>query len=270
MGSGLRSFYLFFKSIYDSRAILITLAIKDFRQQYLGSYLGLVWAFIQPAVMILVMWFVFQVGFKAQPVSDVPFILWLATGMVPWLFFADSVSNGTSSIVQHSYLVKKVVFRVAVLPIIKIISSLFVHLFFILFLVTMYVYYGYPPSIYWIQLPYYLLCMIVLALGINWLTSSIMVFIKDTGQFVALLLQLGFWFTPIFWTFSMIPEKYLYLIKLNPMFYIVDGYRNTFIEHKWFWETYKITPYFLISTSIILIVGAIVFKKLRPHFADVL
>lgn len=243
---------------------------NDFKQQYLGSFLGLIWAFVQPIAMISIMWFVFQVGFKAQPVSDVPFILWLSAGMIPWFFFADSLNQGTNSITGNSFLVKKVVFRVSVLPLVKIISAFYIHLFFVFFLMCMFLFYGFTPSIYWLQLPYFILCTFVLVLGISWLTSAINVFFRDIGQIVTICLQFGFWGTPIFWQMSMIPEPYQWIIKLNPMYYIIEGYRNSFIDHIWFWETYKITPYFLTTTVILFVVGAVVFKKLRPHFADVL
>lgn len=266
----IKNFLRFIKHIYNSKNLLFELANNDFKQQYFGSYLGLVWAFIQPVAMILIMWFVFQVGFKAQPINNVPFILWLSAGMIPWFFFADSVSQGTNAITSNSFLVKKVVFRVSILPITKIINALKIHLFFVVFLMAMFIYYGYMPTLYWLQLPYYILLTTILTLGITWLTSSLIVFLKDVGQLITLLLQFGFWLTPIFWPISMVPEKYLYLIKLNPMFYIVSGYRNAFIDNIWFWETYKVTPYFLITTSLIFITGALIFKRLRPHFADVL
>jgi len=265
-----KNFFSFIIHIVQNKKLLLTFVKNDFKQQYLGSQLGLIWAFLQPIFMLCIMWFVFQVGFKAEPVSDVPFILWLSCGMIPWFFFADSVSNGTNSIVSNSYLVKKVLFRVSMLPLVKIISAFYIHIFFIFFLMAMFIIYGYSPSLYWIQIPYYVVCTFILVLGISWLTSSLNVFFRDIGQIIAVFLQFGFWGTPIFWQLDTIPEAYQWIIKLNPMYYIIEGYRNSFIEHIWFWETYKMTPYFIITTLVIFIVGAITFKKLRPHFADVL
>jgi lipopolysaccharide transport system permease protein/teichoic acid transport system permease protein len=112
--------------------------------------------------------------------------------------------------------------------------------------------------------------MILLVLGISWLVSALRVFTKDVAQIVSVILQLGFWVTPIFWSIDKVPEKYLYVLKLNPMVFIVEGYRNSFINGVWFWETYKYTPYFIGITLFFLIVGAVVFRKLRLHFGDVL
>lgn len=263
-------FLAFLKDIYRSKKLILDLVKNDFRQKYLGSYFGLVWAFAQPVAMICVLWFVFEVGFKTRPVSNVPFILWLSSGMIVWFFFSDGLNSAMNSVVANSFLVKKVVFRVSVLPIVNIISTLYIHIFFVFFLMFMFVLYGFSPSIYWLQLPYYMLCLIVLLLGLSWLTASVNVFFKDISHIVGIFLQFGFWLTPIFWQMDMVPQKYQWIIKLNPVYYIVEGYRNSFIDHVWFWQTYKITPYFLISASITFIAGAIVFRRLRPHFADVL
>ena len=111
---------------------------------------------------------------------------------------------------------------------------------------------------------------VVLLLGLTWLTSSIRVFIKDIGNFVAILIQVGFWATPIFWNISVLPKKYHMLLYLNPMAYIVNGFRDALIFHVWFWEKMNETLYFLAITFTFFVLGAIVFKRLRPHFGDVL
>lgn len=260
----------FIRDIYRSRVLILALAKNDLRNRYLGSYLGIVWAFVQPIITILIFWFVFQVGFKSAPVENFPFILWLICGMIPWNFFSDSVLGSTNSILDNSYLVKKVVFNINALPIVRIISSLFVHIFFIALIFIMFFIYGYRPSIYNLQVFYYLFASIVLILGVSWITSSIVLFFRDLGQIVNILLQFGFWLTPIFWSFKIMPEKYLFLLKLNPMYYIIEGYRDTFINNIWFWNHYNLTINFWVITGSILIIGALIFKRLKPHFADVL
>ena len=116
--------------IFRNRKLLWQMTKRDFRQRYLGSYLGILWAFIQPAITVLIFWFVFQVGFKAMPVENFPFILWLVCGMFPWFFISESILSATNSVIESSFLVKKIVFRVELLPIVKIMSALVVHIFF--------------------------------------------------------------------------------------------------------------------------------------------
>jgi len=263
-------FARFLGSLFGNRYLLFELTRKDLQNRYLGSYLGILWAFVHPVVMILVLWFVFQVGFKNLPVDDFPFILWLITGMIPWFFLADSLANSTAAVIEHAYLVKKVVFRVSILPIVKILSALVVHLFFVFVIFLMFFLYGYYPTIYNLQVFYYLFALTVFLLGLSWITSSVQIFFKDMGQIIQMFLQIGFWFTPIFWSLNVVPEKYHFIIKLNPIFYIIQGYRDSFIYNVWFWERYKITIFFWLIAGTLFFLGAIIFRKLRPHFADVL
>lgn len=266
----LTAFLRFFRDLWRSRGLLLGLAKNDFRARYTANQLGIVWAFVQPAVLIAIFWFVFEVGFKSMPVADFPFILWLIAGMVPWLFFAESLQSATQSVIAHSFLVKKVVFRVELLPLIQIISALIIHLFFIGVMLGMYLWYGYRPTLYWLQLPYYLLASIVLVLGMSWLTSAVVVFLRDLGQLVAMLVQFGFWLTPVFWSVGILPERFLFWVQLNPIYYLVEGYRDSLIHQQWFWQKPLLGVQFWVFTLVLLVAGALVFRKLRPHFADVL
>ena len=260
----------FVATLFKSRSLVYSLARRDIRSGYLGSYLSFFWAFVQPMITILLLWFVFDIGFRVPPVGEYPFILWLIAGIIPWFFFAESLGNATNSILEYSYLVKKVVFKVSVIPVIKILSALFIHLFFIVIIFLAFLAYGYRPRLCNLQIFYYLFATIVLVLGLSWITSSLIIFVKDVGQVVAMFLQCGFWFTPILWNIDMVPEKYQTMMKLNPVYYITEGYRNSFISGIWFWEYPRWTLEFWILTGIIFILGAIIFLKLRPHFADVL
>ena len=128
----------FFSEIWESRKLTVQLAKNDFKTKYAGSYLGTVWAFIQPVVTVLVYWFVFEVGLNAgsQKVKeglDIAFVLWLTSGLVPWFYFSEALTNGTNSLLEYNYLVKKVVFNIDVLPIVRCAAALFIHSFFIIF-----------------------------------------------------------------------------------------------------------------------------------------
>jgi teichoic acid transport system permease protein len=270
MINNIRHFINFIKDVYHSRRIIFQLARNDFKSRFAGSYLGIIWAFIQPIVMIGVLWFVFSVGFRTAPVADIPFILWLSCGLIPWFFFAEALNSATGSLLEYSYLVKKVVFRTSVLPLVKLLSAYFVHLFFLTLLVAMFLIYGYRPNIYYIQIIYYSFAQVMLLIGLSWATASLAVFIKDTAQMISVILQIGFWVTPILWPIDMVPARYQFIFKLNPMYYIVDGYRDTLIHGIWFWHRHNQGLYFWLITSALFFVGALLFKKLRPHFPDVL
>jgi len=265
-----RNFCFFLLDIVKSRKLLWELARSDFKKRYVGNYLGILWAFIQPVITVLILWFVFQVGFKSVPVDNFPFILWLISGMIPWFFISESINSATGSIINQSFLVKKMVFRVSLLPIVQVISALIIHLFFVFLLLFIYIIYGKFPTIYWLQLPYYLLATIILVLSIGWFTSSVVIFFRDLAQIINVILQFGFWLTPIFWSTRMIPEKFHFLLKLNPFYYIIQGYRDSLIYNVWFWQRWKWAVFFWSLVGLIFIFGAKVFRRLRPHFGDVL
>lgn len=258
------------KELYSNRSLIFNLSKNDFKTKYAGSYLGVFWAFVQPVISVLIYWFVFQVGFKSAPVKDFPFVLWLIVGMIPWFFFSESLLNATNSLIEYSYLVKKVVFKISILPMIKTISALFVHVFFVIFTIFLYYLYGQYPTIHIIQIIYYSFCTFCLVLSISYITSAIIPFFKDFGQLINIFLQVGMWMTPIMWSYDMIPKGYQWILKINPMYYIVEGYRDAFINHVWFWHRYNQTIYFWSITLMLFIVGFIIFKKLKPHFSDVL
>lgn len=259
------------KELYRNRTLIWSLSKNDFKTKYAGSYLGIFWAFVNPIVTILIYWFVFEFGLKAtSPINNIPFVLWFIAGIVPWFFFSDALSNATNSFLEYSYLVKKVVFKISVIPIVKIISASLIHLVFITFIIFVYVAYGKLPNIYTFQLVYYSFCTFVLSLAISYATSSIILFFKDLGQIVSIALQIGMWMTPIMWSYTIIPQNLQWIAKLNPMYYIVEGYRDTLINGVWFWQRYNQTVYFWVFVSGTFLLGAIIFKKLKPHFSDVI
>ena len=266
----IRMIFYFLKDILTSRKLIYDLAKNDLKKRYLGSYFGIVWGFVQPLISILIFWFVFQVGFKSAPVDNFPFILWLMCGMIPWFYISDSILGAATSVVDNSYLVKKVVFRVSVLPIIRIVSALFIHIVFILVLFVMFIIYGYAPDLYALQVLYYLICTIMITLGISWINSSLVVFLRDFGQIVNILIQFGFWITPIMWSMNIMPKEYHFILKLNPFFYIIEGYRDCFINKVWFWQHSFLTANFWFISIVMLLVGILLFRRLKPHFADVL
>jgi lipopolysaccharide transport system permease protein/teichoic acid transport system permease protein len=254
----------------ESFGLLWELVKQDFSQRYIENVFGVAWAFVQPIITILILWFVFEIGFKSQPVNNVPFILWLVAGILPWFFVTDALVSGTSSIVDKSFLVNKVVFSVRLLPVIKIITALFIHLCFIFFMFVLFTLSGVEPTIYWIQIFYYAFAAICLIFSILLFTSAALVFVRDVNQFISMFIQFGFWLTPIFWSLSIIPEKYHELVMLNPFAYITEGYRNSLINDVWFWETPQLTIYFWIVTTVLFVLGTMFFRKLRPYFSDVI
>ena len=259
------------KEFVQNRKLILQLAVNDFKTRYAGSYLGIIWAFIQPVVTIFVYWFVFST-FRSGADRGVPFVLWLIAGLIPWFFFQDALNAGASALLEYSYLVKKVVFKIEVLPVVKICSALFVHLFFGFVLLVLYIAMGCFPGISALQILYYSAAMFMLTLGLSWLNSAVTVFFRDLRQIINIVLQVGVWLTPIMWSFDdlSLNRTLRIIFQLNPMYYIVYGYRDALITKVWFWEHPALTAYFWGITIFLLLFGRRTFRKLKIHFADVL
>lgn len=262
------------KEIVTRRKLIWDLAKADFKKRFVGSYFGMVWMFVQPLVTVLIYFFIFQLGFKSvPPVPGVPYVLWLVPGIVPWFFYSEALNCITGCLQEYSYLIKKVVFQVEILPVIKLISCLLVHGFFLLIMLIMALCFGKLPMATWIQILYYSFAASMLALAFGYLTSAIHVFFKDMAQIVSICLQFGMWLSPIMYQETMFSADYPWIVtvlKLNPFYYIVAGYRDSILTGNWFWERPTLTVYFWVVTLVIGFAGLKVFKRLRPHFSDVL
>lgn len=265
-----KSFVLFIFALYQQRFLIMEMTKREVSKQYIGSFLGFFWVFINPMLMISILWFVFSVGLRVRPSGDVPFVVFLTAGMAIWNTFSEVINISTGVIVGNSHLVKKIVFQLSILPVVKLAGSLVTHSIFLLLLMILILLHGMPFSIYWFQALYYFGAMSVLVLGLGWTVSSINVFVKDTSQIVSVIVRFCFWGTPIFWDIGIMPEKIQFVIKLNPVYYIVQGYRDSFIYFVPFWKHPEITIYFWTVAIFLFIVGALIFRRLRPHFADVL
>ena len=221
------------KELFQNRELIWKLAKNDFKKRYAGSYLGFLWALVQPVVTVVMYWIVFDVVFdtRSQMVAsgvEVPYVLFLTAGLVPWFYFSEGITNGTNALLEYSYLVKKVVFKISILPIIKLVAATFIHAFFVGVLLIIAMMYGYMPNLYTLQIFYYSFCLFVLMLAMSYCTCAIVVFFRDLAQIINIGLQVGMWATPILWNIGMLENypKLRVLFKLNPLTYIVNGYRS--------------------------------------------
>ena len=258
----------FFSAIIAKWPVLLNLAMREIRMQYVGSALGIVWQVITPLVLILVFWVVFSLGFRVQPASGVPFAVWLTAGMAAWFAFSEMVSGAVHCVTSHPHLVKKVVFPVQALPLVKVLSSLSNHLMFLAILLVLMIVLGVGFNFYILQVLYYFFCMVILALGIGWMVAALNVFARDTARLVGVLLQVGMWATPILWDIKMLPEPWRTVFAANPMHYIVQGYRDSFFYSVPVTDRIGETLLFWLITGCLLALGIFVFRRLRPQFAD--
>ena len=260
--------------LFTSRRLIFRLAHNDFKKRYAGSYMGVVWAFVQPIVTVVMYWLIFDVISTAREAlmggSKIPYVIFLTTGIAPWFFFTEALNTGTNALIEYNYLVKKVVFKISILPLIKVMSAFYVHVFFTMLAIGLATMYGFYPSVMLLQLPYYMICVFILSLAICYTTCAINVFFRDLAQIISIILQLMQWATPILWNLDMISDKYKAIVKLNPMVYVVNGYRESICGGSWFFDHFYSSTYFWLITIALFGIGSLIFKRTKVHFADVL
>ena len=148
---------------------------------------------------------------------------------------------------------------------------LFVHLFFVATITVMSLAYGYGLHPYMLQVIYYIFGMALLVLGLAYATSAFTVYFRDMSQIVGILLTIGIWVTPIMWNAeTTMPGLAHVIFKLNPMYYIVDGFRDCLLNKIWFWEKPVWSIYFWCVTVVVYLLGTKLFNRLKVHFSDVL
>lgn len=255
--------------LQENRKIFFKLLSNDFKNRYSGAYLGAIWGVIQPVVTVLIYWFVFQVGLKSGARPDgTSYIVWMMSGIIPWFFFSDALGAVTNTFLEYSYMVKKLNFKISILPLVKVCSSLLLHIVFLIFVTVILNFSGFYADWSYLDIFYYMFAAMYLVLGVGLITSTLAVYIRDVSQLVAIIIQIGFWAIPIVWGPEALGDKLIYIFKLNPVYYIVEGYRKALITKDFFWKEPLYAIYFWVLSTIILIIGIYVFRKLKPYFAD--
>jgi lipopolysaccharide transport system permease protein/teichoic acid transport system permease protein len=265
----LRRLVAFLLRLHRYRGAIWALAKHDLFTRYVGTLGGPLWAVFHPLATVAIYWFVFSVGFKATGPAGIPFVIYFITGLLPWLLFNNTVLSSVSVVTRNVHLVKKTVFPTEVLPVVNLVSESLTHVAMVAVVGAVLWHYGYHPTLSLFQVGYFYIALAIFVLGLSWLLSSLHVFHRDIGQGLAVFLSLWFWLTPIVWTGDMIPENYRWLVQLNPLLYVVDGYRRALLHQSMAWPEISAASYFWLITIVVFFSGAQCFSRLKPHFADV-
>ena len=251
---------------------IFKLAKADLVKTYRGAALGWSWAIIKPAVTIFVYWFAFSIGLRmGGDVDGYPYFLWLISGLLPWFYMSEMITSGTDTIRKYSYLVTKMKFPVSTIPTFVSISKFIVHLLLVVIVILIFIFMGYPPDIYIIQLPFYMLCMFIFFTIWSLFSSLLASMSKDFGNLVKSMVTAVFWLSGILWNPETVTIPWLKkLLMLNPVTFVTTGFRNCFINHVWFFEQPKRLLYFVIITAIMLVIAIWTYKRLRKEIPDVL
>lgn len=265
------------KKIKENILLLIELSKSDLKRRFSGSILSLFWIIASPLISIGVIVFIFEVGFREFSSTGVGenFTLWLLCGLIPWFFFSETLISATSSFFEYSYLVKKIKFQISLIPLIKIVSGTFVHIFFVI-LLLLFTLSSQEISPNMLLIIYYSFALAILISSFSIITSILSVFVRDVKELIISITQIMFWLTPIVWDISTVNEDIRQILFLNPIYYVIHGYRTIILPRTEYSvetgifnsTTYHV--YFWLTTIILLIVSHILFKRSRKHLVDLL
>lgn len=192
------------------RQQIFKLAKADLVKTYRGAALGWSWAIIKPAVTIFVYWFAFSIGLRAgKPVNGYPFFLWLISGLMSWFYMNDMLTQGTDSIRKYSYLVTKMKFPVSTIPTFVSISKLMIHLILLVITIIIFIAMGYPPDIYILQLPFFILLNFIFFTIFSLFSSLLSSMSKDFSNLVKSFITAIFWLSGILWNVNTLKIGWL-------------------------------------------------------------
>ena len=252
--------------------LLPPLLLRDIKERYAGSALGVFWTFLQPLLFILLYWLVFsqilQVKIQADT-GEIPFIAFLLSGILPWFALQDGVVRGASSIVDKRNILKKVIFPAELFPLASVISAL-IHngIGIIIFLFVFFIWKGTVSPLQLFAIVGLLSLQIVLTSGLSLLFSSLSVYLRDITQILAIVFQLFLYASPIFYPITFVPERFKTIIHLNPFTALIESYHNVILYGK-YPETGSMV-YLMVFTIGAAYTGIYIFRKLKSGFADVL
>lgn len=254
------------------RQQLITLTKLDLKKAHRGSVLGWLWAFIQPLILLFVYWFVLHVGLRVETTPDhISPLSWLMVGLIAWLFMADLLNRGTSSIRTYKYLVTKMKFPVSVIPTFVGLSRLLIHVF-LLSLALLYIgIFGEGVHMTWLQLPLYMFVMFLFFTAWSLFAAPLAVLSKDFENLVKATVRILFWVSGILWNVHFITIQWVKdVLMLNPITFFAEGYRNAVLYQEWFWEDPRQLAVFGGIFALLSLLALVTYKKSRKELADLL
>ena len=252
-----------FKNLYNYRELIKTSITKDIGGKYKHSFLGVLWSFINPLLQITVYAIIFPLIMR----NNIPnYTVFMVCGLIPWNYFATVINRASFTIIENGNIIKKVYFPREILPLSVVTSETINFIISTIIIICFTLAYGMGLTKYVLLYPLVLLVQYVLLLGISLIVSSITVYFRDLQHFIGVLLQLFFYATPIVYSLETIPENFRWILKINPMTYIIEGFRDIFYYQQM--PDLKMLGVILIVGILLCVVGYLIFNKLQRKFAE--
>ncbi len=251
------------EDLYKYRELLVTNIKKEIRGKYKGAWLGFVWSFLNPLFMLLVYSFVFPYILKVQVEN---YTMFMMIALIPWNFFTTVTQMGAGSIVANGNILKKVYFPREIIPLSVVTSGLVNFLISVVIMFVFIIFSGLGIGWTIILFPLIVIIQYALLVGISFILSACTVYIRDLEHFVGIILLMMFYVTPIVYNPEMLPAKFGWVLKINPMAGIIEAYRDI-LYYKRIPDFSNLTIIAVISVIMVL-VGLAIFRKLQRNFAE--
>ena len=261
----------FLRNLIQRRTLIFQLVRRDFEQRFVGSAGGWIWGIIHPLVLLVSWVYIFVIVLKQTlPAGEVTqsYPLFIFSGMLPWMLFSETVQRSASSLLEHANLITKSMFPAEIIPVSVFLSNLVSHLLALSLMLAATLYWTHGIGSAVLLLPLYLFFIGLFAVGLGWIASSLHVFLRDIAQVVSVVLTFWFWLTPIMVPARIIPERYRYLLRLNPMYYAVELYRRAFFTSSL--PAWRDVAALAFSGVTMFVAGGLFFRYVKRGFADVL
>lgn len=254
------------------RKQIFKLAKADLVKTYRGSALGWAWAIIKPVVTIFVFWFAFTVGLRAgKPVNGYPYFLWLIAGFVPWFYMSDMITGGAACIRNNKHLVTKMKFPVSVVPTFVSLSKFTINFLLTLIMIVIFIAFGYAPDIYYLQIPLYMLMMLLFFTVWGLFAGMLSAISKDFLNLVKAFSTAIFWMSGIIYNVNTIDIPWIRsILNYNPVTIIATGYRHTFVDKIWFFQDLYSMRCYLIVIVVMIVLAVWAYRKLHKDIPDVM
>ncbi|WP_188454990.1 ABC transporter permease [Virgibacillus oceani] len=253
------------------------LSLYEIKSQNKNNYLGMAWEIISPSIQILIYWFVFDTIRTRDPIvvggEEVEFFPWLLAAFFLWFFCYQSIIQGSKSIYSRLRMLSKMNFPMSVIPNFVIFSKFYIHLIMLGISIIIFQFIGKPISIYYLQFIYFMFASICLLFAISLITSTISTIIRDFHMLLTSTLRMLLYLSGVLWPITLLSDFPLImnLMKLNPLYYLIQGYRSAFFGTDWYFITnWQYTLYFWGLVIVLLMIGSKMHVKFRRHFIDYL
>jgi len=254
------------KELWAYRELLWVLTLRDIKVRYKQTVLGVVWALIQP-VMLMVVFSIFFGRLAKIPSDGYPYPIFVYAALLPWVFFANAISSSASSVVGSANLISKVYFPRLIIPLASIGAGLIDFAIATLVLLLLMIFYGVGWSVNLLAAPVLVVAVLFTALGIGTFLSALNVAYRDFRYVIPFLIQLWMFATPVVYPASLVPEKWQWILYLNPMAGLIEGFRSAFLGRPFDFEALGIS--FAVAV-IIFLIGVAYFEKVERRFADII